>query len=366
MAVPILDLKAQYAALRMEIREAIDRVCDSQHFCLGPEVDKLEEEVAAYCRCRQAIGVSSGTDALLAALMVLDLKPGDEVITTSFTFFATAGVIARVDATPVFVDIDPETYNIDPAKIASAITARTRAIIPVHLFGQCADMDPILTLARSHRLTVIEDACQAIGAQYKGRPACSMGDIGCLSFYPTKSLGGFGDGGMIATNDDALAAKLKLVRVHGEAPRDSHHFIGGNFRLDAIQGAVLRVKLRHLDDWLRARQKNAAMYDRLFAGSAVRTPKIAPDNVSTYNYYCIQVQNRDQVCDHLKARQIGHGIYYPVPLHRQECFAYLGYKEGDLPHAEALARHILAIPMYPELTPAQIEETAHAILEVAK
>ncbi len=363
MAVPLLDLKAQYAPMRQEIREAIDRVCDSQVLCLGPEVEALEKEVAAYSACRFAIGVSSGTDALLCALMALDIKPGDEVITSPFTFFATAGVISRLNAKPVFVDIDPETFNIDPARIEKAITPKTRAIIPVHLFGQCADMDPIMEIAKRHKLIVIEDAAQAIGAKYKGRPACSLGDIGCLSFYPTKNLGGFGDGGMILSNNEKLAERMKLLRVHGEAPRYYHHFVGGNFRLDAIQGAVLRIKLRYLDAWHQARQKNAAMYDRLFANSAVKTPKIAPYNVSIYNQYCILVDNRDRVCEHLKAKQVGCGIYYPLPLHLQDCFAYLGYKAGDFAVSESVAKRILAIPVYPELTPGQIEEAAKAVLE---
>jgi len=363
MAVPLLDLKTQYASMRQEIRDAIDKVCDSQVVVLGPEVEQLEKEIAAYCDSRFAIGVSSGTDALLCALMALDLKPGDEVITTPFTFFATAGVISRLNAKPVFADIDPETFNIDPKQIEKAITKRTRAIIPVHLYGQCADMDPIMEIAKRHKLVVIEDACQAIGAKYKGRSACSMGDIGCLSFYPTKNLGGFGDGGMIISNDAKLAERMKLLRVHGEAPRYYHHFVGGNFRLDAIQGAVLRVKLRYLESWHQGRQRNAAIYDRLFANSAVKAPKVASYNQSVYNQYCILVDNRDAVCEHLKQKQIGFGIYYPLPLHVQECFGYLGYKEGDFPVAESVSKRILAIPVYPELRPEQIEEAAKAVLE---
>ncbi len=374
--IPLLDLKAQYAPIREEIRAAIDRVADAQHFIGGPEVEALEREVAAYSQAQFGIGVSSGTDALLVALMAIDLRPGDEVITTPYTFFATAGSIYRLGGRPVFVDIDPRTYNIEPAQIEAAITDRTRAIIPVHLFGQMADMDPIMDIARRHGLVVIEDAAQAIGAEYKGRRAGSIGHFGCFSFFPSKNLGAFGDGGLITTNDPDLAHRARLLRNHGAEPKYYHKLVGGNFRLDALQAAVLRVKLKYLDDWTAARQRNAGRYRRLFAqaslaekedsgsGMTERSTQYAVHNTQhpvalphdagygrhIYNQFVIRVERRERVMAVLRERQIGHEIYYPVPLHLQECFASLGYRPGDLPESERAAKETLALPIYPELT----------------
>jgi len=387
-SVPLLDLKAQYTAIRDEIRAAIDRVADAQQFILGPEVEALEREVAAYSGCAYGIGVSSGTDALLVALMAIDIRPGDEVITTPYTFFATAGSIARLGAVPVFVDIDPLTFNIDPTAIEARITPRTRVIMPVHLYGQMADMDPIMDIAQRHGLVVIEDAAQAIGSEYKGRRAGSIGHMGCFSFFPSKNLGGFGDGGMVTTNDAALAERIRLLRGHGAYPKYYHKLIGGNFRLDALQAAVLRVKLKYLDDWTAGRQRNAATYRRLFAEAGltidppscltagcharnkgdctlppgrVVLPVEAPDRRHIYNQFVIRVAQRDQVMAALKARQIGHEIYYPVPLHLQECFAYLGQRPGDLPASECAAAETLALPIYPELTDAMLAAVVEAV-----
>ena len=388
--VPLLDLKAQYAPIREEIRAALDRVIDAQQFILGPEVEALEGEVAAYAGCAYGIGVSSGTDALLAALMAIDIRPGDEVITTPYTFFATAGSIARLGAVPVFVDIDPLTFNIDPAAIESRITSRTRAIVPVHLYGQMADMDPIMEIAQRHNLVVIEDAAQAIGAEYKGRRAGSIGHMGCFSFFPSKNLGGFGDGGMVTTNDAALAERVRLLRGHGAHPKYYHQLIGGNFRLDALQAAVLRVKLKYLDQWTAGRQRNAAIYRRLFEDAAlaidppecltagcharkngacalppgkVVLPVEAPERRHIYNQFVIRVAQREQVRAALQAHKIGHEIYYPVPLHLQECFAYLGHQPGDLPVSECAAAETLALPIYPELTDAMLAVIVEKIME---
>lgn len=350
MKVPLLDLTAQYAAIRDEVRRAMDEVCDSQQFILGPQVERLERAVAGYCQCAHGIGVSSGTDALLVALMALDINAGDEVITTPYTFFATAGAIARLGARPVFVDIEPDTYNINAALIERAITPRTKAIVPVHLFGQCAEMDAILKFG----LPVIEDAAQAIGAEYKGRRASSMGLMGCLSFFPTKNLGGFGDAGMVVTNDAGLAERVRVLRVHGMQPKYYHRLIGGNFRLDALQAAVLNVKLKYLDEWTRRRQANAAFYNARLRGPVAVHPHI-------YNQYVIRSKQRDRLRAHLTAAGIGTEIYYPVPLHLQECFAYLGYRQGDFPEAEAAARETLALPVYPELTREQLEYVVEAV-----
>ncbi|MCS7048544.1 MAG: DegT/DnrJ/EryC1/StrS family aminotransferase [Verrucomicrobiae bacterium] len=352
MQVPLLDLKAQYATIREEVRKALDEVCESQHFILGPEVEKLEQNVAAYSGCAHGIGVSSGTDALLVALMAIEVKPGDEVITTPYSFFATAGVIARLGARPVFVDIEPKTYNINPALIERAITSRTRAIIPVHLFGQCADMDSILDVARRHQLPVIEDAAQAIGAQYDGKRAGSMGTVGCFSFFPSKNLGGFGDGGMVVTNDATLAERVRVLRVHGSKPKYYHQLVGGNFRLDALQAAVLNVKFKYLDAWTAGRQRNAAFYDRAFADLPLQRPAAVRHHI--YNQYIIRTKRRDELQAFLKAAGIGTEIYYPVPLHLQKCFADLGYRQGDFPEAEAAARETLALPIYPELKEEQL------------
>lgn len=351
--IPLLDLKAGYGQIRDEIRAAVDRVIESQGFILGPEVEGLEEEVAAYSQCRYGIGVSSGTDALMAALMAIDIKPGDEVITAPYTFFATAGTIWRLGAKPVFVDIEPATYNIDPALIEQAITARTRAIMPVHLFGQMAEMDSIMEIANRYNLTVIEDAAQAIGSEYKGRRAGSIGHLGCFSFFPSKNLGGFGDGGMVTTNDAALAERVRLLRNHGAFPKYYHKFVGGNFRLDALQAAILRIKLKHLDSWSEGRQRNAALYRELFISAGltqVGLPYEAPDRRHIYNQFVIRVPRRDGVMACLKENRIGTEIYYPVPLHLQECFADLGHREGDLPASETAAKESLALPVYPELS----------------
>ena len=365
--IPLLDLKAQYAPIREELREAIDRVADAQWFIGGPEVTGLEEEVAAYCQCRFGVGVSSGTDALIAALMAIGIQPGDEVITTPYSFFATAGCIARVGARSVFVDIDPLIYNIDPADIEGVITERTKAIIPVHLYGQMADMDPIMEIADRHNLYVIEDAAQAIGSEYKARRAGSIGHLACFSFFPSKNLGGFGDGGMVTSNDPDLAHRVKLLRNHGAEPKYYHKIIGGNFRLDALQAAVLRIKLRYLDRWTAGRQHNAATYRRLFAETGI-DDLVMPAEVPhrrrhIYNQFVICTTRRDAVRASLKAHQIGHEIYYPVPLHLQECFADLGYREGDFPASEAAARETLALPIYPELTDEMQAAVVDAIVE---
>jgi dTDP-4-amino-4,6-dideoxygalactose transaminase len=367
----LLDLKGQYAAIREEVRAALDRVVESQKFILGPEVEALEEEVASYSGCKYGIGVSSGTDALLVALMALGIKAGDEVITPAYSFFATAGCVVRLGAKPVFVDIDPDTYNISPEKFEAAVTARTRAVIPVHLYGQMAEMDQLMLIARRHKIPVIEDAAQAIGAEYRGRRAGSIGDLGCFSFFPSKNLGGFGDGGMLTTDNALLAERVRLLRNHGDWPKYYHKVVGGNFRLDAIQAAVLRVKLRYLDEWIGARQRNAESYKRLFteAGIAsdtsegIRLPVEAPERRHTYNYFVIGTRGRDALRAFLTERRIGTEIYYPVPLHEQECFADLGYGEGDFPVSEMMVKETLALPIYPELTLQQQERVVQAIGE---
>lgn len=358
MNVPLLDLKAQYQSIRKEIDAAVAEVFESQHFILGPKVKACEEAVARYCRCAHAVGVASGTDALLLALMAEGVGPGDEVITSPYTFFATAGSVARLGARPVFVDIDPVTFNIDPTRIEAALTSRSKAVIPVHLYGQMADMDPIMAVARRRGLAVIEDACQSIGAEYKGRRAGSIGTYGCFSFFPSKNLGGAGDGGAITTQDKARADKLSMLRVHGMEPKYYHQVIGGNFRLDALQAAVVAVKMTYLDDWTRRRQANAARYDRLFeaaglaADGRVRLPRTVADR-HVFNQYVVRVPRRDELRAFLQDRQIGVEIYYPVPLHLQQCFAYLGYPRGAFPESEKAAAETLALPVYPELSDAQ-------------
>jgi dTDP-4-amino-4,6-dideoxygalactose transaminase len=363
MQIPILDLKAQYATIRDEVTRAIGEVCESQVFALGPAVAEFERNVAAYCTSKHAIGVSSGTDALLVSLMALNIKPGDEVITTPFTFFATAGCIVRVEARPVFVDVDPGSYNIDAAGIEEKVTERTRAIIPVHLFGQMAQMKAIMAIARRHNLAVIEDAAQAIGAGQDGVKAGGFGDCGCFSFYPTKNLGGFGDAGLVTTNSDELAGQIRILRDHGQNPRYFYKVIGGNFRLDGIQGAVLNVKLKHLDAWNAKRRRHAELYDRLFAGSPVRTPKIDENNVSIYHQYTVAVPDRDALQKYLAENGIGSAVFYPKPLHLQDCFVELGYRDGDMPAAERLCREVLSLPLYPELQPDQIEYVAGTVLK---
>lgn len=363
--VPLLDLKAQYATIRTEVQSAMDRVVESQYFILGPEVKALEEEVAAYSQCKYGIGVSSGTDALLVALMALNIGLGDEVITTPYTFFATAGCIARLGAKPVFVDIDPATYNIDPAGIEAKITPRTKAILPVHLFGQMADMEPIMVVAERYNLPVIEDAAQAIGSEYAGRRAGSIGRLACFSFFPSKNLGGFGDGGMVTTNDAALAERVNILSKHGAQPKYYHKLVGGNFRLDALQAAVLRVKLKYLDEWSAGRQRNAALYRRLFRAAGlegeVGLPTELPDVRHIYNQFVIRSRRRDELMAHLKAHKIGTEIYYPVPMHLQECFADLGHTVGDFPHSEAAANESLALPIYPELTEEMLRTVVNTI-----
>ncbi|NQU39239.1 MAG: DegT/DnrJ/EryC1/StrS family aminotransferase [Lentisphaerae bacterium] len=367
MNVPMLDLKAQYGPLREKIRSAMDEVCDAQYFILGPTVTAFEAETAAYCGSAEAVGVSSGSDALIISLMALGIGPGDAVITTPFTFFATVGAIERCGATPVFADIDPVTFNINPSAIAELLAhwpdrfagLTPRAIIPVHLYGQCADMDAIMGLAKQHDLAVIEDGAQAIGSEYPSvdgpRRAGSMGTTGCFSFFPSKNLGGFGDGGLVTTQNAELAERLRQMRNHGMNPRYYHKMVGGNFRLDALQAAVLSVKLRHLDDWHAGRRSNAAYYTSAFADTPVETPAMvyadsSVDQPHIFNQFIIRVPKRDAVKAHLVAEGIGCDIYYPLSLHQQECFAGLGYSAGDFPEAERAAGEVLALPIYPELT----------------
>jgi dTDP-4-amino-4,6-dideoxygalactose transaminase len=364
MKVPLLDLKAQYATIKDEVLAAVSEVLDSQVCILGPKVAELEQRVAGLSDCQFGVGVSSGTDALLASLMALDIGPGDEVITTPFTFFATAGCISRTGALPVFVDIDPRTYNLDPAKLEVAVTGRTKAIIPVHLYGQMCDMDPIMEIAAKYNLSVIEDAAQAISATYKGRKAGSIGTVGCFSFFPSKNLGGAGDGGMIVTNDPVLRERLVAMRAHGSKPKYYHKFVGGNFRLDPLQAAILLVKLPHLGNWSEARRRNAAFYDQAFAASGVQTPRISPDCVSIFNQYTIRVSNRDLIVQALKQEGIGTEIYYPLPMHQQECFAGKCRVVGPLCESEIASRSVLALPVYPELTQDQLDCVADSVLKL--
>ena len=359
VSVPALNLKAQYQSIRDEIEPVVREILESQMFVLGPEVTRLEAEVADYCGAASGIGCASGTDALLLPLLAIDVGPGDEVITTPYTFFATAGSIWRTGAKPVFVDIEPDTFNIDPVRIEAAITPRTKAIIPVHLFGQVAEMGPIQEIARRHGLTVLEDAAQAIGSAYHGTRAGTLGDAAAFSFYPSKNLGGFGDGGMVTTNHPQLARRITRLRVHGMEPKYHHHEVGFNSRLDAFQAAVLRVKLRHLDAWTSLRRDVADRYRNLFASHGleemVGLPIERQGNFHVYNQFVIRVPAflRDSLRDYLTARKIGSEIYYPIPLHLQVCFASLGHKPGDFPHSEAAARETIALPIYPELTDAE-------------
>jgi dTDP-4-amino-4,6-dideoxygalactose transaminase len=356
MKVPLLDLTAQYKNIRWQLRTAIDRICDSQVFVLGPEVTACERDVASLCGAEHAIGVSSGTDALLAALMALGVGPGDEVITTPFTFFATAGAIARTGARPVFADIEADSFNLDPEAVESKIGSHTRAIVPVHLFGRCAAMEPILEVARKHGLMVIEDAAQSVGARDgQGRAAGTTGDVGCFSFFPTNNLGAFGDAGMVITDDGKLAETVRVLRMHGSKRKHYHKQIGGNFRLDALQAAILRVKLGYLPLWTAARRQNAARYRELFAYSGLSRQVMVPQDVPghTYNQFVIRCTERDRLQAFLHECEIETEIYYPVPLHLQECFRQLGYGQGEFPRAEAAAQEVLALPMYPELTEKQ-------------
>ena len=360
MKVPLLDLKQQYATIKTEIRQVTEEIYESQYFILGPQVERLEKQVAEYCQAEYAVGVSSGSDALIIALMVAGIGARDLVLTTPYSFFATAGAIARVGARPVFADIDPGTYNLAPVGIEQAIDnlsadekARLKCIIPVHLYGQCAEMDPVSQIAAQHGLVVIEDAAQAIGSEYKGRRAGSIGDFGCFSFFPSKNLGAFGDGGIVTTSSEQLYDGLKIFRNHGAAPKYYHRFIGGNFRLDALQAGIVSVKLKYLDNWSQARQANAENYRRLFAEAGleqIELPLSIQDR-HIYNQFVIRVAHkRDDLRQHLQQSGIGTEVYYPVPLHLQECFKYLGYGRGDFPVSEAAADQTLALPIYPELT----------------
>lgn len=386
MKVPLLDLKPQYKFLKKEVDEALIRIAESQYFILGPEVTKMEKAFNEYLGCKYSLGVSSGTDALLIALMAIDIKPGDEVIVPTFSFFATAGVVSRMNAIPVLVDSDPVTFNIIPSEIKKKITAKTKAIIPVHLFGQSCEMDEIMAIARKHNLKVVEDAAQAIGVQYKdGKSVGTIGDIGCFSFFPSKNLGCFGDGGLVTTNDDILGEKLRILRVHGGEPKYYHKVIGGNFRIDALQAAILSVKLPHLDSWSEQRRKNAQTYTQLFIerGLVSETGKIGFDqknkvllpkavfegrakavkNYHIYNQYIIRVEKRDELRKYLSEKEIATEIYYPVPFHMQECFAYLGNKPGDFPMAEQAADTSIALPIYPELSTEQQKFVVDTIKE---
>lgn len=379
-SVPLLDLKAQYAGLRAEIRPAMDEVCDSQYFILGPKVTEFEQHVAEYCGTADAVGVSSGSDALLISLMALGIGAGDAVLTTPYTFFATVGAIVRLGAVPLFADIDPVSFNIDPESARNALEGaqakypgiRVKAMVPVHLYGQAAEMDALLALAAEYNLKVVEDAAQAIGAEYLhgGRAVRvgSLGDTGCFSFFPSKNLGGFGDGGIVTVNDADLAEKIRRLRNHGSAPKYYHSLVGGNFRLDALQAVVLDIKLRHLEEWHADRRENAAYYEELLAGTAIRTPQAVYrdkglTNYHIYNQFIIRVPQRDAVRQALQDANIGCDIYYPVPLHLQECFADLGYGCGDFPVSEAAAAETLALPIYPELTREMQEYVAEVLVK---
>lgn len=373
MKVPLLDLKAQFKPLKTEIMSAIEKVCDEQSFILGRTVEELEADVAEYCRCKYAVGVSSGSDALILSLMVEGIGPGDEVITTPFSFFATAGAVARVGAKPVFVDISEDSFNINPDLIETKITKKTKAIIPVHLYGQMSAMDKIMEIARKYSLIVIEDGAQAIGSEYLGKRAGEYGDYGCFSFFPSKNLGCFGDGGIVTANSKEKYDRLKQFRVHGSSPANKYvyDYIGGNFRLDALQAAILRVKIKHLDSWHSARQKNADEYRMLFEQSKVKSMLILPVSTKNttkhiYNQFCIQLVtgNRNKLKTELQKAEIGADIYYPLPLHLQPCFAYLGYKKGDFPVSESVADRILALPIYPESTFEQRRYVVSAIEKI--
>lgn len=364
MTVPLLDLKAQYTPLRQALLDAVIRVCDSQRYIGGPEVEGLERELCQTLNYPHAIGLSSGTDAVLAALMALNVGPGDEVITPTYSFFATAGCVVRVGAKPVLVDSEPDTFNIDTKAAIAAITPRTRAIIPVHLFGQAAEMAPIMNAATARGIAVVEDAAQAIGCTYNGTPVGTIGAVGCFSFFPSKNLGAFGDAGFVTATDAEIAKKLRLIRTHGMEPKYYHHLVGANFRIDAMQAAVLRVKLPHLAGWTAARQRNADRYRALFADAAVSEvtlPVAAPNRTHIYNQFVIRVPKRDALRAHLDAAGIGTEIYYPVPFHLQECFKDLGYQRGAFPVAEAQATDSLALPIYPELSEAQQAAVVNAI-----
>jgi dTDP-4-amino-4,6-dideoxygalactose transaminase len=369
MQVPLLDLGLQFSTIKDEVNEAIKNVIESQKFILGGSVFELEKQIAEYCHCRYAIGVSSGTDALLVSLMALGIGPEDEIVVPTYTFFATAGSVSRLGAKPVFIDIEPETYTIDPCLIEKNITRKTRAIIPVHLYGQCAEMEPILQIAKKYNLKVIEDVAQAIGSEYEGKRAGSMGDTGCFSFFPSKNLGGIGEGGMVTTNNEEIAQIIRTLRVHGSKPKYYHKIIGGNFRLDTIQAAVLIVKLKYLDVWTKKRQENANLYDKLFleVGLTDRIGlPVARQSRHVFNQYVIKVKHRDRIQTHLKEKGIGTEVYYPVPLHLQECFRELMYKQDDCPVAEDAAKTTLALPIYPELTEQQQRYVVQQLADIFK
>lgn len=368
MKVPLLDLKPQYEQIRAEVEPAVLAVCQSQAFILGPKVQECEAAVAAYCGAAHGVGMTSGSDALIVALMTEGIGPGDEVITTPYTFFATVGAIARLGAKPVFVDIASDTFNLDPARLAAAVTPRTRAIIPVHLYGQMVDMDAVTAVAKEHGLAVIEDAAQAIGAEWNGRRAGSIGDYGCFSFFPSKNLGCFGDGGMLTMQDETRAHRATILRNHGSEPKYYHSRIGGNFRLDALQAAVVTIKLKYLDGWTAARQANAARYRRLFADTGLEAAgkvvlPAAKASRHIYNQFVIRAEQRDELLAHLRTREIGVEIYYPVPLHLQECFRDLGHRAGDFPESERAAQTTLALPIYPDLTDDMAAWVVQAIAE---
>lgn len=367
MNVPLLDLKAQYREIRTDVLSAIESVCDEQGFILGPRVAELEQSLAKYIGTRYAIGVASGSDALLLSLMAIGVGRGDEVITVPFTFFATAGAIARLGARPIFVDIHDDTFNMDPDQIEKKITPRTKAILPVHLFGQCADMEAIGEIAKRRALRVIEDACQAIGASRNGTRAGAFGDTGCFSFFPSKNLGGFGDGGLITTNEDHLQETLVMLRVHGSRVRYVHDLVGINSRLDALQAAVLQVKLKHLDQWAEGRRRNAARYERLFRETnlldRVVLPKTDTGNHHVFNQFTIRAQKRDELRAYLKEKEIGTEIYYPVPMHLQACYRELGYQKGDFPVSERVAEEVLSLPIYAELSNDQLTYVVETIGE---
>jgi dTDP-4-amino-4,6-dideoxygalactose transaminase len=365
MNVPLLDLKAQYADIKSALDAAVHRVLDSARFIGGPEVSGLEEEVARYSHCAHAVGCASGTDALLLALRALDVGPGDEVVTSAYSFFASAGVVVNAGATPVFVDIDPSTYNLDPHRLEALLTPRTKAVIAVHLYGQCCDLTAVKAVCEKKKVWLIEDAAQAIGAEWDGKRAGSVGDFGCFSFFPSKNLGAAGDGGMVTAQDAALADRVRLLREHGARPKYYHGLVGTNSRLDALQAAILRVKLTHLDRWSEGRARNAALYDQLLEGSPVGRPHRHPRARHIYNQYVIRVPKRDQMRERLSERGIGTEVYYPVPLHLQRCFATLGHQEGDMPQAEAAARETLALPIYPELTEEQIRYVAASVRDAS-
>jgi dTDP-4-amino-4,6-dideoxygalactose transaminase len=366
VGVPLLDLKRQYLPLKSEMDAAVLNVLDHGKFILGPEVKELEAKVAKYSGVSQGIGVNSGTDALLLALRAVGVAPGDEVITTNYSFFATAGVISRLGAKPVFVDIEPDSYNIDPNLIEAAITNKTKAIVPVHLYGQMADMDPIMAIAKKHNLPVIEDGAQSIGVTYKGKLCGSMGTIGCFSFFPSKNLGGIGDGGMIVTDDQELSDSCRMLRVHGSKPKYYHKIVGFNSRLATIQAAAIMVKLPHLKAWSEGRQKNAAYYDERFAASKIVTPTVKEyTTFHIYNQYTIAVENRDELLSKLREKKIGCEIYYPVPFHTQECFADLGYKADEFPNSNKACNSVISIPIFPELTEAERAFVADSVLEIS-